>query len=412
MGNKVFEKYGLFLPATLLLAFSLPFYRQIVVYLIALWVLAWIAEGRFRSKWELFKSRQAYFWALSAIVWIQIIGMSYSMDTPEGWFQIEKKLSLLIFPMVLSTVRFSKEEIQKIIKFFVAGVWLAGTICFIRALSITLAKNDTDYLFYNYFSWFIHPTYFGLYLSIALLFVITKMSGSRNAPLHRRILVFTSFIYTLLLIILLNSKATLLTTALLIVIWQLALVFAKKRLNKTSISVFAVILLLAVGALFYPKTTRRINAAFKSLTSISQIDPSKVTDGTAIRLLIWKESVDLIKAKPLSGYGTGSSEKVLIEKYKDKNITYAQQTRLNAHNQFFHQMIDNGIPGLLALLLLLFFPFYHSFRKKDYFFMALVAILGINMMFENMLGLQAGIVFTAFFCGLAAIQVEQSKPVD
>lgn len=404
------NKNKFFFTASLLLAFSLPFYRQVVVYLIALWIIAWFLDGHLSEKWDRFKKNQYIFWGFSSIIWVQLIGLSYSIDIPDGWFIIQKKLSFLIFPLFLSSIDFSKEEVKKIIQSFVIGVLFAGTICLFRGAYFALSFNDTDYLFYNLFSYFMHPSYLGMYLSIVLLYIIIIISktDSKEVPFKYLFLQFAGLFYVLILITFTSSKASLLTAILLVAAWLLILIIKKKKAIASAIILLSIALGVYFGHKALPQITLRVNVAWQSISSPTEKPYSEITDGSLLRLIIWKESINLIKESPLLGYGTGSAQVILTQKYAEKDLRYAEEKKLNSHNQFLQQTIENGIPGLFSLIAVLLIPLIASLKRKSIFSFGIVAIITINMLFECILGLQAGIVFSALFLSLVSIPIKPS----
>jgi predicted transglutaminase-like protease len=86
--------------------------------------------------------------------------------------------------------------------------------------------------------------------------------------------------------------------------------------------------------------------------------------------------------------------------YKKRNIKYALEGNLNAHNTFYQAFIALGLVGFLILLITLFMPLVVSIKTKDYLYVSFLLIIMFNFCFESMLETQAGVMFYAFFNSL------------
>ncbi len=95
-----------------------------------------------------------------------------------------------------------------------------------------------------------------------------------------------------------------------------------------------VVLVLAVlGAAATPSLRARMLETFN--------DPKEVT-----RLNLWRSSVAGIEAKPVTGWGPGNFDRMLLE----HEYPGYYEARGHAHNDFLMQAVNAGIPGLLAFL--------------------------------------------------------------
>jgi hypothetical protein len=99
--------------AACLLVFSLPFYRWISTYFIAIWIVTWLIEGNFRKKFIENKRNYLLFLPI-AFYLLHVISLLYSANKPEAYFDIEVKLSFLLFPVIFLT----SNKLMKIIKSF------------------------------------------------------------------------------------------------------------------------------------------------------------------------------------------------------------------------------------------------------------------------------------------------------
>src|ERR1051326_3988087 len=86
---------------SLLIAFSLPlaFFTPIFI---ALLLLNWLLEGDLNNKMiSVFKNKFAVLFV--SFYLLHIIGQAYTQNMDAGWFDLQVKFSLLIFPLIMAS---------------------------------------------------------------------------------------------------------------------------------------------------------------------------------------------------------------------------------------------------------------------------------------------------------------------
>lgn len=117
------------------------------------------------------------------------------------------------------------------------------------------------------------------------------------------------------------------------------------------------ILSLAFIHFFPPKTN---NPLLKRAISLTQIKGSN-----KVRLFWWKKSLDLIKKKPILGYGPERQAFYFVKYYQPEIAIYE---RINsypdrAHNDILEMLLTSGFLGLFSYLFLIISVFYHGLKK-------------------------------------------------
>lgn len=121
---------------------------------------------------------------------------------------------------------------------------------------------------------------------------------------------------------------------------------------------------------------------------------------TGLRLEFWKNSIDLIKQKPLFGWGTGTFEQAyqaIPAKHKICNVS-------NPHNQFLLIAVERGIIGLFLFLGLLVCCGWASLSlPKDvaYFFQGVLVTFIVGSMGNSLLLDHTEGLFFVLFCAWA-----------
>ncbi|MEP3562641.1 MAG: O-antigen ligase family protein [Marinobacter sp.] len=159
-----------------------------------------------------------------------------------------------------------------------------------------------------------------------LLFSATAMTGTRGVVLPASVILCTVTIYYLC---------------------------GSKKLRKTAIAatVAALTLITALGAHIFED---RIN---HTVTELSLIASGNKTSSIGLRLQFWEAASVMATMEPLTGLGEGH-----ISVYQDLaaqglvDQAAAAYAPYHYHNQFLDTLVKRGVPGLLALLLLLSLP--------------------------------------------------------
>jgi O-antigen ligase len=115
---------------------------------------------------------------------------------------------------------------------------------------------------------------------------------------------------------------------------------------------------------------------------------------TEPRIFLWKAALDVIKEKPVFGYGISNAQEqfdIARAKYQTEEyrIDWKHIRILTSHNQFLQTTMEFGIFGLLILLFLYFYPiFIADINRKLFAFLLIfpclyqslfdVVITGVN----------------------------------
>ena len=77
----------------------------------------------------------------------------------------------------------------------------------------------------------------------------------------------------------------------------------------------------------------------------------KTNSSSGARQAIWGVALNLIKDKPILGYGTGDGKQVLLDAYKERGLNTLYEKKYNTHNQFLQTGLSLGVIGFLFLFL-------------------------------------------------------------
>lgn len=329
-----------------------------------------------------------------------LMGTFYSQILDDAFFQLNKCIFYLLMPMLLLRKDLSKD---KIIYWSSIGLILGSIFSILFLLSVNsyhffssnLALHKLlsyDFVGLNFVKPLkdMHPIYLGsYYLFMLVLLWKSKLNLKMGIKIGITIvcligIIFLNtrsvlFIGILLLIIALFSSLTIKKTLAILSLIFLFLFFAKPLLKDTYV---------------YNKMVKGTKWELSNNIGKNNTDSKKTADS---RMSRWLVSIDLIKQKPLIGYGTGSARDLLSREYEKRNMKSSLNANYDSHNQYLGYAIQFGILGLSFLLFYLSINLYKSFKRKDFILFSLVLIVGGICLIENYLIRNMGINFLALF---------------
>jgi len=405
--NVSFGWYRIQSLAILLLFFTLPFPRKFST--IAICIVLFFTLKEFFKKESYAKITRIH-WFLPSLFLFYVASCLFS---GASWSFIEKRTILIAAPLifVLNPIFFTEKLRSQIYRSFILGTFLAIVICFGRALTrsfrfeagewhfnpkviqdnydfLTSSVMGGNFFFGSEFSWFLHTTYFGMYIVLAqaMLYEIFKTKTDKKHKL------FLVVVYALLFIplFLLSSKAAIFSALLL----TFYILFTSKAVAKLRLLIMAG--LAVVSVLFFLFNPRLKDLADNFFNNGQILNP-KAKYGHALRLLSWDASIDVIKNNWLFGVGEANKETALLEMYVEKGYEYPAQWKLNSHNQYLDFLLSGGIIGLGLFVTGLVTLMIRAIRQDNFLLTIFVGLMMFNALFENLLTLYSGIFFFSLF---------------
>ena len=377
--------------SALLVALFMPFSRKLTVIAIALFTLSWLLSGEWIKTSKVAIRNSIFILAISFLL-IHVIGLIYSANMKSAWFDLEVKLTLLIFPLIFFLSDSLKDNKSKyIIWTFVLGTFLASLTCIGNALYnfYALGLNTFSYMTLSIFH---HPTYFALFICFSTAIILNRWLNPESSIKKWMKFVFVFLIlFFAVFIYMLSSKAGIFSYFITILVMTIPSLF-KKIFRLTSV----LFILFACFQLWFCLTqNNRFQTVESSVVHAEQ--NTQTSESNAVRVLIWETTIDIIKENYAIGVGTGDIKDELLKKYQERNMTGAIENKLNVHNQFLETILGQGLPGITLLFLLFFLSLINSFKNKNWLFFTFILLVGFNFLFESMLNTQAGVVFFGFF---------------
>lgn len=369
---------------------SIPFPIIVNNIAIACWAIAVIIHNVKNSETnykDLIKIYKFYF-----IIFFLILISTVYTDDPNYIKTLERRFPLLIIPLLFSFT--PPININKMLKYFSIVLLFLGLFMLSCAAINNINYNiDNGVSIYNFNVWFyggsllgqtveIHPIYLSSYfmMSVFYLFIYKK-----DSPIY-----FFLYAFFSLFIILLASRIVILF----FILWSIFVLLSNSSIKGFKSITVGAIALFTFFLFFNPQVKNKFTAIIH--------EESESFSGLNTRLELWKSlSKNLIVQNPFLGLGVGNHQQEYIKIYAMEGLTSAYDNKYNAHNQYIDITIQQGLIGLLVLILLSVSLIKWSFIFNDKLLFAYVLLILLIFCTESFLHRQKGIIsFTFFTCAL------------
>ena len=339
---------------------------------------------------------------------LPIGALSYTNNMPQGLFVLEKQMSLLVFPIVITTVCLGLErnQISSIFKFFSYGSLMAFFLCLAFTTYNGVVEGNLSvqgYLSHNLTRGIgLHASYLSIFLNLSFFFFFNKVF-ERDFKWYYPVLM----IVILLGIVLLSARVALLS----LVVWfvfsgiYLGRIYQQRKLFNTIAFVFFI---LIGGAVL---TNDVLVTKIKEMINLNnEYNLDKTWGGRGVRVLKWTCSGETISSNWFLGVGPGDVQDKLQECYVKNDyapLLFWPDRKFNAHNQFLQTWLGIGVLGLISILSILTYGVLLAVRNRAYYFLTFLFFFVSLSMVESTLEVNKGIVFFGFFNALLFLDLKR-----
>lgn len=397
--SKKFFGFELYVLSFFLVVFSIPWSNNFNSRAIILFCLITALTPSFDDKKERLKSNLLWLCFLAFFV-LTAASLLWDDQPISSLKPLEKYVGFLFLPVFITAMpKLPERAIKTTLLVFVSSTLIVLLICFVKSAKEYTESGDYRVFHYHYLSqqMDLNAIYLALYccFSIVILsyyFFIVPESKKVSSKVVALLLCFVLAAS----IILLSAKMVIAILALVVVSMLLYIGFLKKRLI---ISSFLMLIICATGVIMINQIHYikwRIG-----VTEIKKYNgPDDNQNGLAVRQIIWESTVELIKEKPLLGFGIQSASKELVEKYREKNFQLGIAQEYNAHNTYLQTGLHCGILGIAVLLFLLAALIRYAFLQRSFFIFFFLLLIIPQSITESMFEVQKGIIFFVVFTSL------------
>ncbi len=328
---------------------------------------------------------------------LYLIFYFFSDKTNTAEHALFSKFTFLLLPLIFYYENYFSKRNERVILYVFS---IALSIGFLYELSISLytnyfnSENPRLIVAFNRMEVskaIMHPGYYSNYFMFGIIWHYFHGNKFRAAFIA---------LFTFALILLL-SRIVLIFYIIFIV--YVAYQFVRQS-AKPLVSIFYMLLTVLVGGFCLyqiPTIKSRVNETiFKINNTSKEVDISSATDS---RRITYAEEIKLIYARPLLGYGLGNSTTTLRKHLYNEGYVKLSEG-MNNHNQYFKIWMQLGVIGLVSLVFLLTFLLRY-FKKEQLhvaFWFTIMVVIGL--LTDDMLEIQAGIVFFVLIWSLYLTQ--------
>ncbi|MBT8223556.1 MAG: O-antigen ligase family protein, partial [Eudoraea sp.] len=266
----------------------------------------------------------------------------------------------------------------------------------------------------------IHPTYLAMYFMLCLFWVLERFMIVKSARTKGLLLGASGVL--LLLTVSLAAKMPLLELGIILLTVPAIYLLRNRKTKKLYWYLLGLTGLITLVVIFLIRVPNRaVQDVYdyynflsgKQLTDFYSYDELEVEYDKfwfekTNRIVIWQNSIELAKAKPWIGYGTGDVQDKLIEVYQ-KNKELWRMQFFNSHNQFLDYQLRYGVLGALLLVVYLGYFFIYAWQNADYLYLSFIAMIALGFLTENIIQRHWGIVFFSLFNSLYYFRIRNAK---
>ncbi len=384
-----------------------------------------IIKNRIEGKpWMASQWKNLFIFGCIAYFVIQLLSMIYTQDTQEGWRHIRIKTGIVIIPLAIACTGYLNDHTRKrLVSYYCLLLPIAALYCFVIAWMRYRQTGDTSLFFYHKLAAALeqHAVFFSILVFFGIVFLMEK-AILNDWIYHRLLHVFIILILSAFLF-LLSSKLVIPFYLLYITSWFIRLIVTKKNSRTIGVLLF-LFLIAAVAAVLVSRNPvserfREIAKGDPSLVKKTQFHPADYFNGLQFRMLQWRFVNEILSEENawLKGVGVGDAQQLLDSQYISKNmyiggpgIADKGYLSYHTHNQFLQAILQTGIPGLTAFIVIWISLFVWGFRNKTWETGSILALLIAWAFSDAVFESQYGVLIFTFFPLFVCLNRDSSKP--
>ncbi len=330
------RQYGIY--ALYLTCFSCLLSTSLTALFSAVMFLCWLTSGSYKNIPDILRENSITIFAV-IFCSLLLLGVWYSPASLYESLSFFKKYRLLLFiPITLSLTRGCAEVPRRIVNAFLLGY---------------LVVLINAYLVHFHF---LEPNHYSIMRGGGgFLVIFAYLAGQRAVQDTSRRFLWAA----LFLVISYDVFFILYTRTGWLISIALALLFVVQHFPLKQLGISLMLIVLLALGIFYtsPSVQLQFDMTSKSLHSYQPKEKNARTS-LGLRLDWYQNSIDLIKEKPLFGYGTGSYATVQHKLIAGSDTEAAT----DPHNEYLLTAVQIGLVGCVVLLLFLVDPLVRSYR--------------------------------------------------
>jgi O-antigen ligase len=341
---------------------------------------------------------------------VQGLALLYTHNIKDGFFIQQINLGLIAIPIAVFYSRLvRRENYGMLMKWYTLILLIASVIALVHAMQLYVHTGNTNYFFYHPLVYIYsgHAIQYSVLVFIGILFLIEENSRLENTR-NRKWVLFL-LIYFSVFLFLLTSKMVIAVFLLYIIYLIICTNEFFRKWSYRMVALAAIITTLIIIFTTNSPLRKRVSDEMDSHISFiekNEFSPGDYFNGIEFRLISWRFAYEILNENHawLLGVSPGDSQDMLNAKYKKLNMFTGglpdnRKGYLNyhTHNQFLQALLETGIPGLAAFILICV-GMIQLTKKSGSRSMIVLTILLLSYCFADaVLKTQYGIILFIFF---------------
>lgn len=343
--------------------------------------------------------------------------MLYSDNLKEGWRNLEIRVSLLIFSLVLfSPGDMMRKRVHILLKVFAVSTFSFLIFCYLYAFYRSLSIQDgslifnpvlPEYTWLNYFyalefAIFQHTSYLSMFTLLSFYIALENVFGLSGIKKYQYLWLIISGIL-IISIYFLSSRAGILTAIITLPVYLFLKFRTIGKLRFFWVSILLITFIFVPVVLTNPRVNNYQEWRAKHRNAGSDVSND--------RMIIWSAVRTILGQNLILGVGTGDIQDELNEEFRSKGNIRLAEVNTNTHNQFLEILIEHGLIGLIMFLSMILMMFYIACKSRNILYLIFLLLVVISFLFETMLNRLAGVTFFSLFSFLLIIIEGQNSNI-
>ena len=341
---------------------------------------------------------------------IQCLAFTYTHNMKSGMKIFSTNLGIIVLPIaVLYSQVINPETWGRLMKWYVGLLFITTAIALGFAGYLFARTGNTSVFFY-------HPLVkiysnqaiqFSILVFISIVFLIEE---------SKKLVYFQSRKWVRFLLVYFSIFLFLLTSKLVITVYFIYIIYLilfTEEITKNRHYRFAGLAIIGTALLVFaltnsPLRRRMIEDARTNFSVLKQdtFNPGDYFNGIQFRLMSWRFAFEILNENRRwwLGVSPGDAQDMLNEKYRKLNLYRGESSEkmggyfiYHTHNQFLQALLETGVFGLAAFLLICTGMVQMAIRLKNRSMIILTALLICYCFLDAVLKTQYGIILFIFF---------------
>lgn len=338
------------------LAFSIPLYREWVSITVPIIMILWLFDGRLRDKLQVIRCHTLSV-AVLLFFGFNLLSVLWSTEYVEGFIYVDKYRYLWLIPVIATALRqpFRRRALAAFLIGTSVSLVLSYAVFFdLFRIGSAYPRNPSPTM--NHLD-------FSMVLAFAALVAFNRLVGPqqgwRNRVCWTMLLVF--IVGGLFINIGKSGQLAFIGTLVLVV----PLYVVRKSRRAVGIGLAVVLASVFLASLSIPRFNRQIESAVADLRN--SLIEERYEGNFGKRIAGGIVALDLIRERPLLGTGVGDNmvefRRVLDSRYPElRDLVYWFP---HLHNQYLQVATEIGIVGLLGLAFIFYGLFRGPYRSEE-----------------------------------------------